>query len=147
MAALSHPINSAVHQLVAASKAVVGSFWHPLHAHPVREHDHGWGWNCDICRQHFGGGGASKRWRCVSGCDFDFCDACMAKSPAMTAAVASPEIQYEMAVVETGPANETLEVPWSDVRLAPEPAAVTVVESSQPDLPVMVKLVRDFIFA
>ena len=50
---------------------------HPSHSHDVKFNSRQSGWNCDVCRYRSSQQPVRKRYRCVSGCDWDACDVCM----------------------------------------------------------------------
>merc|ERR1712162_71645 len=60
------------------------------HEHPLKKMDgSSGGWGCDGCGQS---GEGKDRYRCLEGCDFDFCGECNAKAVAGNTKTMQPKL-------------------------------------------------------
>ena len=78
---LSAACNASVVTREANARQVKDGVWHPRHEHALQLCDRRIGWNCDVCRAR----DRAPRYRCVTGCDWDSCAACIVQSPDLAA--------------------------------------------------------------
>lgn len=83
----------------------------PDHQHPIALVDRNSGWNCDVCRTS----GSGRRYRCVSGCDWDMCGSCWDQKTAAHAAAQAPASGASSAprLPVVGGGNKAFSNPWS----------------------------------
>ncbi|EDQ87112.1 uncharacterized protein MONBRDRAFT_33522 [Monosiga brevicollis MX1] len=87
---LCHASNEQLIDAKRQADDIEHAFFHPLHPHPLRQHENAFGWNCDGANQPFGMGCPGRglfggpppglRYRCMAGCDYDLCSHCMSTS-------------------------------------------------------------------